>query len=513
MSVADQKLGSVRASVPALGGTSGQFPASVLKSSRSLRRSDWAARVIAVAMVLAGADAALAQAAAPVATPATTGEPIESADVDSPTRPVTASAVGVNDVAGALGIALSPDGRSRLHLGVDAGVGIDTNPYLLPLADGKFVGDAVARVRPNAAINYPGSLVAFDADAAVDFGFLPDAFSVGTTTSAGFPLLFQSRLGAGIEVNRGGMFSFALADNFAFNRDPGLLALGQTLNRITNGIRAGIGVRPGGGTMTWKLNAGFDIQKWLDLDNVGGPIADGVLDSYTLSADTRFDWRFLPRTGMFAQASIGWNNYYLSNVNPTSLPMAVNVGLMGQFTQKLTGLASIGYSNPLTLDTDPVTGQYGVVSGNLLGLVGQAEIQWAFLQTARVAGGFIRTVNPAPLYQFAFNNRVYLNYTQTILNRFSIGLNAGYSLLNFGEEQAGLIPGGGTLTTATKGRTDHRVDGIANLNYYVLDWLAFGLFNRFSSVFTNADAAAANGVLRNLSYVRNETLLVATVRY
>lgn len=463
--------------------------------------STWAGAWLLAAVLAAGS--ALAQDAAAEAGDATAEAPAGTSGAEISSPQVRGAKQGI-------GIALSDDGRSRLHLTLDVGAGFDTNPYSVPFEDATgFAGDIVTRVRPGIDITYPGSLIAFDAGLFVDYGFLP-----GLSGAPPEFLLFQSAAEAGLEVNRGGMFSFALGDKFNFSRDPGVVTLGSEFTRLNNALNAGIGFRPGGGTLSFKLGYTFGFEKWFDFFDDAGPLVQaGALDQMAHYGTLRADWRFLPRTGAFLQLQGGVHMYPFNGTNPTSFPIGVLLGVMGQFTPKISGLASIGYQNPLVYDTD-TAGNLGIQTAAIIGAVGQAEIRWAIGPTTQLAGGFKREIQPTPLYQYAENNRFYLAFNQAIGAKFVLGLNSGFSILQFGTEQPF---GGQNLTTVPGGgnRLDTHLDVRADLAYYMFDWLSFGIVNDLDWRYSNAESSdtfgGGGGV--NLSFLSNETLLLASLHY
>ena len=394
------------------------------------------------------------------------------------------------------GFALSDDGRSRLHLGVTAGAGFDTNPYTTPLADGEFGGDVVVRVRPYLEINAPGSTVSFDGKAQLDYGFLPGLVNPETRSF----LLYQSLLSADLELNRGGMFTFAVGDAVSFNTDPGVAVLGTLLSRVRNTLRAGVGFRPGGGTLTTRLGYNFDFTKFVDLQgNPGGLIASGALDSMQHNLQLRADYRFLPKTGVFAALNAGWQSYPFTTGQGQAFPVGVNVGVQGNLLPRLAFLLSVGYSNPLVVDNAG-----NITTATLIGAVGQAELQWKPLDQTTLAGGFRRTFDPVALYQFVGDNRVYARFGQ-VLGQFELGLQAGYSALQFGDEVTDQ-----QLTDRQTGRFDQHIDSTVSLDFHVLKWLSLGLRNSTDYRITNA---SVTGTSTNLGFVRNETLVVASARY
>lgn len=409
----------------------------------------------------------------------------------------TASAqVAAMNAEGEAGLALSEDGRSRLHVGLDAGAGFDTNPYSVSLDEPEFGGDITARIRPYLDISAPGSLISFRGRAALDYGFLPGAINPETRSF----LLYQSQIGADLEVNRGGMFTFAVGDTVSWNSDPGIAVLGSLLNRVHNQLRAGVGFTPGGGTLAFRLGYSFDFLKYVDIQGNQGIIADGLLDTMRHSLTLRTDYRFLPKTGLFNTISAGWQTYPFTDTQPNAFPVTVTVGIQGNILPKLAGLASVGYSNPFVVDDT------GLVTGGVVGIVGQAEVQWAPTPATGLAAGFQRKFDPIALYQYVGNNRFYGRFNQTLLGRFGLGLNAGYSILEFGDE----VAGGVQLTNQQTGRLDGNLDVGASASYFFYDWLSAGITNNLDWRMTNAADASTT---QNLGYVRNQTLLVASVRY
>lgn len=403
--------------------------------------------------------------------------------------------VGNVSAAGDDGFALSDDGRSRLHLGITAGAGFDTNPYTTPLADGEFGGDVVARVRPYLEITVPGSAVAFNGKAQLDYGFLPGVVNPETRSF----LLYQSLLGADLELNRGGVFTFAVGDHVSFNTDPGVAVLGSLLSRVRNTLRAGVGFRPGGGTLNTRLAYAFDFTKFVDVQGNRGLIASGALDSMQHGLQLRADYRFLPKTGVFAALNAGWQSYPFTVGQGQAFPVGVKVGLQGNLLPRLAFLASVGYSNPIVVDAAGA-----VTTGTLIGVTGQGEVQWKPLQQTTLMGGYRREFNPIALYQYMGEDRFYARFGQ-VLGQFELGVLGGFSMFSFGEEVSQQA-----LTDKPTGRFDQHVDVAVALNFHVLRWLSLGVSNTTDYRTTNANVAGDN---RNLGFVRNETLLVASARY
>lgn len=395
------------------------------------------------------------------------------------------------------GFALSEDGRSRLHVGVTAGTGFDTNPYVTPTDNGRFAGDAVVRIRPFVDVSTPGSTLAFNGRASLDYGFLPGLINPETQSF----LLYQTMIGGELELNRGGAFSFAVGDSVSWNTDPGVAIIGSLLSRVRNRLQAGVGFTPGGGTLSTRLTYGFDFTKFVDLQSNRGIVSRGLLDSMNHGLTLRADYRFLPKTGVFGLVRAGWQSYPFTATQPQAFPVTARLGVQGNLLPKLAFLLSGGYSNPF------VVGSTGLLTGSLVGAVGQAEVQWQPTPHTGISGGLRRTFEPTALYQFVGDSRVYASFTQTF-GQLELRLRGGYAALEFGAEEAG----GNALTDTPVGRFDHAIDGAIGLDYHVLRWLSFGVRNTSDWRMTNASDISSGAPL-NLGYFRNEALVVASARY
>ena len=393
------------------------------------------------------------------------------------------------------GLSLSADGRTRLHLALDAGLGFDTNPYTTPAETDRFSGDLTARIRPAVEVNVPGSLVAFTGKGRIDYGFLPGIVDASTRNF----LLYQSAVSADFEVNRGAMFNFAAGDAVSWHNDPGIAVVGTSLNRVDNLLRAGVGWTPGGGALNLRLGYAFGFLKYLDLEQKKGIISQGQLDTMNHTLHLRTDYRFFPKTGVFTVLHGGFQNYPFTITQGYAFPVGLSIGVQGNVLPKLAGLASLGYSNPLVLDP-----RGALLTGSLFAAVGQLELQYAPTATLSLSGGFQRKFDPIALYGFVGTNRFYGNFTQTLLGRFALNMNIGYSVLQFGTEQSSIV-----LTDTPEGRMDSHLDGAVEIKYYVFDRLSFGVSNTTAWRTTNANDVTG----LNLGYLRNETLLLASLRY
>jgi hypothetical protein len=401
---------------------------------------------------------------------------------------------------GDTGIALGEDTGARLHLGADAGVGFDTNPYTTPLATGDFTGDVTARIRPYVEAALPGANIGVRGRAALDYGFLPGAVDPQTRAF----LLYQGSASGDLDWNRGGALNFNVGDTVSMNTDPGVVALGTLLSRVNNQLRLGVGLVPGGGTLRLRFGLTSTLVHFFADDSESALLKEGLLDSLANSLSVRADYRFLPKTGFFADARAGWQLYpFAQREVPQALPVGVRIGVQGQVLAKLSGLASIGYENPLVFNAS------GLQTGGVVGLVGQAEAQWQPLPTTSLAGGYRRNFDPIALYQYMGQNKFYVQGSH-LFGVTNVTAFAAWNLIEYGAEATG----GQQLTDRPTGRFDHAIALTVRAAYFVLPWLSVGVSNATDWRLTNAnDVSGTNPVPINLGYLRNETLLLASARY
>lgn len=397
--------------------------------------------------------------------------------------------------------------KTRLHLGVGVSAGFDTNPNYTPMST-NMTGDVVLAVRPTLKLKIPGELLALEAGAHINY-----LEYLGVMNSATASLRqMDGDANLSLELNRGGQFGFAFKDRVTRAVDPGVAALGAKLARLRNDLSTGVEWRPGGGLLTFNLSYDFGIEFY---DPSGGPTFLDTLGLYAannqISDPTAFnnmdhklklrtEWRFLPKTGMFLNIYGSYHGYLGSTTNVATYPLGFDIGLMGQLTGKLSGVASLGYSNPMVVQN----GQ--VATATFIGAVGQLELRYALNELNVVTVGLRRVVRPVYMYTFFTDNRVYAQSKHQIMQRLELTTNAAYAMLAFdastGAQTQTSIAGGGN-------RLDHLVQGEVQLNYYILEWLSVSLSDQLSFRFTNAgDAGGAN-----YSYWKNLVLLSLTANY
>lgn len=485
--------------------------------------------------------------------------------------------------------------------------------------------DLFATVRPSLAFVLPGDKVNASAHASGNyfeyFGILNPGlpFIQGTQASqlgvsplnynTGYRRLrtLDGQAGGALELNRTGPYGLALRGDVNRAVDPGPIFVGTRLARTAaSGAVAGV-LRPGGGTMTFNGTLGLGAEIYdpqngtffgqpvpaftqfdkfpLNLLGTGNPVdvvglapaANATVDpnkfhnaSATLSA--QWQWRFLPKSSVYADASLGSHVYLfpLNNPNSPTFPIGASAGYVGQITAKLGVVASLGVSYPLMFCFDPLkapgasqtcAANTGVVSGaggsdlDALGLPvsqytwwapeltrwqswvsapgGQLEVRYQFTPTLTGVLGLRRQLKLVPMYRYLTDNRAYVGLTGAFLDRFQVSANVyeslqpmgqltdgsvSYNSYPFDEQVRAALP---ILKDSDPGRWDNEVGAAASLDVMITRWFLMGVGNNFTVHATNAwtgAPGAVSGVATtttsfNLSYLRNVTTARLELRY
>jgi len=340
---------------------------------------------------------------------------------------------------------------------------------------------------------------------------MPGVFQEGTSS----PLLYHADAHAAAEFSRGAPMSFALRDSVAWYTDPGQAALGALQSRINNNLLAGLAFKPGGGALMLRTDYSFGFEKYVtpigqEPSDTG--LASGVQDSMRHLVHVRADWRFLPRTGAFFDARGGINSYPFGDVNPTSYPLWLKTGVMGQFSRKLSGVISAGYGNPFVMDTPTGGGEETLVTAAFPGVIGHVELRWFPNMSTQIAGGIKRDVNPAAVYQYVAVSSGYFQLEQKIGRKMRLTADLSAGMIEFGDEQYSTPF---SFTTKPTGRVDTTVSLHLEAGYSVTEWLSIGILERFNARLTEADQvdSTSGAQLGNLSLNRNELFLIGSIHY
>jgi hypothetical protein len=138
--------------------------------------------------------------------------------------------------------------------------------------------------------------------------------------------------------------SVSISDQFTRLQDPPYQPGSSPITRDFNIAVVQAGLAPGGGRIqiTPRYTNTLDIFEGAEFSYGNRMAHEGMLDS---------SWRWLPKTAVFLQASVGYIQYLSSRAEAAgksnSIPFRVLTGLRGLVTPKLTLAVGVGYADAI----------------------------------------------------------------------------------------------------------------------------------------------------------------------
>jgi hypothetical protein len=215
---------------------------------------------------------------------------------------------------------------------------------------------------------------------------------------------------------------------------------------------------PGGGRITATLR----YTNMIDIFQ--GDYSFASTDANYLMLDA--SWKWLPKTAIFANAQQGYI-FYLNeaeanaNGKESSFPLIVTAGLRGLLTEKTSATVALGYTNGFYSGGFSTGGFWGSTYADA-----SVTLRPTFL--SRIVAGYRHDFQNAVVASFSYNETVYASYVQQIAGRLALDLSGRYSHRNY---QGAFVDAGQMVT----GRTDNFFQVGATLDYFVRNWVYFGV--------------------------------------
>ncbi|MGZ3420412.1 MAG: hypothetical protein ACXVEF_06925 [Polyangiales bacterium] len=302
----------------------------------------------------------------------------------------------------------------------------------------------------------------------------------------------------------GRTFGFSIFDTITRTTQPATSAEPTAgLNRIDNRAGGELIYTRKGGLFDWRWGYSYQITRFeadfaKDLDN----------DTHTVYTKGRF--RFLPRTALTYEGSVGFMHY----VNPSEGLANANtvrsmVGLNGLLTDRLNLLAQVGwgaafYDNHGTgvRDFDSLIGQ---VEAKYILTSGEQAEQGA--PVSSVAVGFTRGFSNSYLGNFYESDRGYLAITSLIAERFFLSATAGIGSLKYGD-----VLGRTNGVKIADSFRDSRIDAALFGEFRVTNW--FGVNGTLTYINESSDTnipfsttAGPTGPTFNVGFKRYQAMI------
>jgi len=365
-----------------------------------------------------------------------------------------------------------------LHVGAGAEAGYDSNVFYdnTNAVSSPMIRTSLFGEMTNATRTAPATRLTFDLRDGVTYRrYQSDNADVQNFSNAWMPT-------AGLALSTGGgQFGFAIADTFARIEDaPYTQGTRVPINRYNNQASVEGRWAPGGGRLTATLR----YTNMVDIFQDSYQYASADYNYLMLDAA----WKWLPKTAVFVNAQQGYVFYLndaeaAANNKQSSYPLLVTAGLRGLLTEKTSAILQLGYQNGFYAG--------GQSTGGFLGST-YAELSFSVRPTmlSRIVAGYRHDFTNAVIAAFSYNETVYASYVQQIAGRLALDLSGRYVHRNYG---------GAFVDPSQADRSDDFIQGGATLDYFVRNWVYFGVAY---SVLSNSSNIASVEYLKQQTFVR-----------
>ncbi|KYF74002.1 hypothetical protein BE15_43265 [Sorangium cellulosum] len=282
----------------------------------------------------------------------------------------------------------------------------------------------------------------------------------------------------------------------------------QSFRRIHADAGAELVWTPGGGLFDWRLGYRF-LGTFFEVDEYEG------LTNLQHVVRTRGRWRFLPRTALIYDASLGFVDYPNPSSQHSSHPLRAQIGINGLVTSSFGLLAMAGWGASFyTPESDTA------VVHDFDSVIGQLELKWfltpnpgtdpaaATLALSSLSAGFTRDFHDSFLGTYYERDRGYLKLTYFFGGRFLLIADGGVAAHVY----PGIPAESGGLPALEAPWTDVRIDASLFGEYRIGDSLGINSTLRYgnnisSTAVAPLGAAGAGAVENYLGWQQFEAYL------
>jgi hypothetical protein len=352
----------------------------------------------------------------------------------------------------ALGV-LAEESPTKFKIGVEAGLGYNSNPYSLR----NPVGDMMARIAPKFSLATQGRkltlAVGGDANMASMFGL---------NGQPGF-LVLTGGAGGSSTYNSKGVVSFFTQGGVNASRNLTELFVGN-LTSLSGTAALGSTIRPKLGKLSLTVQGEYTVQGFSGLTYQNENSVPRQLNNQAYYLSGRFSWLFLPKTALYAESRYGFYENVDANNNALTInPLWVGGGLTGQITNRLAGGLSAHFSKIFIKGGEQTLASTSIPFGARLSL------DWALANHSSIGMSVNREISPAPIFLDQASTSLNLKYNQTLWEKVVLTLSLQAGLLEYGKPYSNRVQEG------FYNRQDVFGGAQLGLAYHMNTWLAFGI--------------------------------------
>lgn len=294
----------------------------------------------------------------------------------------------------------------------------------------------------------------------------------------------QGGLGGGLLfrgiVNPERPWSFGMQEDFQRQIRATNFESRSNTNRILNDVRLQLQWAPTGRTLGGVLHYENKIDVF---ESDEQEFADRIQHTVGL----RVNWQWLPKTRVYADASIGYWTGLGDSLKVTSYPLTVMTGIQTALTLNTTVSARVGYANGF-YESGP----------NYSAIVFGTELGWRYSPLGRATLGYNYLHNDSINANFYRDHHIRLNIEQHFVP-FVVVVTPEMMLRHYEGIDTMLFGG-------PPSRDDLILSVTAGMRYNFRDWIAATLDYRLATIETDY-RYMVDGVIDDPSFVRHDLLL------
>lgn len=320
-------------------------------------------------------------------------------------------------------------GDGRLHPYFDLEGRYDSAVgYFGPVNNPTLQGDIGLRFRPGLKFDLQGTDNTINFNGNAEYVFFTGALSRNSSQAS----RFQTDVGLDAAFNKTGAIEFQIGDQLVRSDRTSNPVFTVGVLSLYNNVRIAAPIHPGGGALEFSPKVAWAVEFFeplipSTLQNcpVGLPSCQPntayQMNYSNLNAGLGARWRFLPKTAVVFDGTLDYRSYFFPNTVGGSKPaalMKLQLGLAGLISSKLSVLILAGYGRDFINQPTPQT------------FIAQAELGVLLSDTTTFKFGYVRTMQPVPIYGIYGDDRGYLD-AKFGIGRFSITGNVAFDYLTF----------------------------------------------------------------------------------
>lgn len=242
---------------------------------------------------------------------------------------------------------------------------------------------------------------------------------------------FQANVTADARFNQDGAVEVQLNDALTRSDRTQNPAVAIGVQSLYNNVGLAVPIHPGGRALTVTPRVGWAVEFF---DPLGGATLSGCTEAVcdgsaaglakmnysNINFGVNGNWKFLPKTAITVDVGTDVRTYWQPG-GAAATVFKAQAGLIGLISQHINVTLLAGYA-----------GDFATMK--LHTVIANAEVGYAPSQMIKVAGGYLRTVQPVPSLGTYIDDRGYLRGTLGLwAGRLTLALNVGLDSLNFTE--------------------------------------------------------------------------------